>query len=199
LATGASDTTALVWDLTGRAGAEPAKDKPTADEMVKLWAALDGDARPAHAAMRRLLDVPDEAVTLLKKHVKPAEAAGPDAKAMAKLIADLDADDFDTREKAAKSLGDLGAAAREPLKKALAGSPSAEAKRRIEGLLEKLQDKGAPPAEVVRPLRAVEVLEDLGTAEAKKLLEELAKGAADAPLTEAAKAALARLNPPAKP
>ncbi len=45
-----------------------------------------------------------------------------------------------------------------------------------------------------RTLRAVEVLEALQTPEARRLLEELAKGAAGAVLTEQAKAALSRLK-----
>jgi hypothetical protein len=42
----------------------------------------------------------------------------------------------------------------------------------------------------------VELLEHVGTAEAKELLRELAKGSPDARLTREAKAALDRLTPP---
>jgi hypothetical protein len=50
------------------------------------------------------------------------------------------------------------------------------------------------PPEDLRHIRAVEVLEGLGTPEARNLLEELAKGAADATLTREAKASLRRLG-----
>jgi hypothetical protein len=56
-----------------------------------------------------------------------------------------------------------------------------------------------PPAEQVRPLRAVEVPEHMGTPEAKKLMEALAKGRAGVPLTAAAEPALARLERAGKP
>jgi len=200
LATGGNDTTVLLWDLTGAAGEEAAKGKPTAEELDKLWDALnDGDGRAGWKAMRRLEAAPEEAVALLAKHVKPADAKGSDKDTIAKLIAALDADGFDEREKAAKDLAALGKSAEEPLKKALADKPSAEARRAIEDLLDKMKDKGGPPPELVRPLRAVEVLENLGTPEAKKLLEALAKGRAAAPLTVAAKEALARSDRAVKP
>jgi WD40 repeat protein len=200
LASGGNDTTLLLWDLTGNISDDLPKGKPTADELDKFWEALnDADSRAAFKTMRRLEAAPAEAVTLLTKHVKAAEGKGADADAIAKLIAALDADDFEERQKAGKDLAALGKTAEEPLKKALTGKPSAEAKRAIEDLLEKMKDKGGPPPELVRPLRAVEVLENLGTPEARKLLETLAKGQAGAPLTVAAKEALARLEDAAKP
>jgi hypothetical protein len=45
-------------------------------------------------------------------------------------------------------------------------------------------------------LRAVEVLEHLDAAESRRLLETLASGAAEARLTQEAKASLARLAAP---
>ena len=65
-------------------------------------------------------------------------------------------------------------------------------KKRVEGLLAKLG--GQPQVEALRGVRAVEALERAGTAEARGLLKELAAGAADAPLTRAAAAALSRLR-----
>jgi WD40 repeat protein len=200
LASGGNDTTVLLWDLTGRTGEEAPKGKLTADEADKLWEALsDADARNAFKAMRRLEASPEEALAMLTKHVKPAEGAGSDADAINKLIAGLDADSFDEREKAGKELAALGKVAERQLKKALAGNPSAEAKRAIEQLLEKIKDQAGPPPEQVRPLRAVELLEHMGTPEAKKLMEALAKGRAGATLTEAAKAAVARMEHADKP
>jgi WD40 repeat protein len=195
LATGSTDTTVLLWDLTGREIADqPARGKPSAEELDRLWATLnDRNARIAFLAMRRLLDAPDDAAALLKKHVKPVESKAASAERMAKLIAGLDHDEFEQREQAMRQLESLGKAARAALEKALAANPTVETRRRIEELLGKMESKG-PPVELMRPLRAVEVLENLGTAEARQLLEALAAGAEEAELTVAAQGALARLG-----
>lgn len=199
LATAGNDTTVLLWDLTAVAGSEAAKGNPGAEDLEKLWAKLnDANAQAAFEAMCRMQAAPERTVALLAKYLKAAEAKGVDADGIAKLVAALDADSFEEREKASKELAALGKAAEPALKAALAAKPSAEAKQRIGQLLEGLKDK-APPPDLLRPLRAVEVLERLGTPEARKLLGELAKGVAEAPLTEAAKGALARLDRAGKP
>ncbi len=51
----------------------------------------------------------------------------------------------------------------------------------------------AQGAEILRELRALEVLEQAGTDQARQVLEALAKGAPEAHLTQGAKAALERL------
>jgi WD40 repeat protein len=188
LASGGNDTTVLLWDLTG---GEPLRGKPTADELDKLWAALnDPDGRSAFRAMTRLRASPAEAVGLLTR------LAGQDAAAVPPLIAALDADSFDEREKATRALEALGRGAEGPLRKALAAGPPPEAKRRLEDLLGKMKDQSP---DLLRPLRAVEVLEGIGTPEAKKLLESLIGGGAAAPVAAAAREALGRLRRAAQP
>ena len=59
-------------------------------------------------------------------------------------------------------------------------------------LLDRLE-RGPLSPETLRALRAVEVLERLGTPEAKRCLEGLAKGVPAAPQTREARAALGRL------
>jgi hypothetical protein len=54
--------------------------------------------------------------------------------------------------------------------------------------------RNSPSPNRLRGLRALQVLEDVGTPEARKVLESLADGAAGAPLTRDAKAALERLR-----
>jgi hypothetical protein len=49
------------------------------------------------------------------------------------------------------------------------------------------------PPETLQAIRAVEVLEGIGTPDARQLLEALAEGAPEASLTLKAKAALGRL------
>jgi hypothetical protein len=66
--------------------------------------------------------------------------------------------------------------------------PSLEVHQRIERLLARIKP------ETWRDLRAVEVLERIGSPEAKQVLESLAKGAEGARLTREAKASLERLK-----
>jgi WD40 repeat protein len=191
LATGGPDTTILVWDLLG--AAEPGQGKLTA-EWAGVWAALkDREGRAGLKAIRRLRAAPDEAVALLARHVKPVEAKSAPDEVIARWIAALDAEHFNDRQKAARELEGLGRAAEQPLRKALAGKPSPEARRRLEDLLDRLADPGPSP-EALRLLRAMEVLEGIGTPVAREVLEALAGGAPEARLTQEAKAALRRLD-----
>jgi hypothetical protein len=112
-----------------------------------------------------------------------------DSARLARLIADLDSDTFGTRDVAERELARLGHAAEPALRMALNGSPSAEHRRRVERLLEAL---GAPQEQDVAASRAVEVLEWMGTPEARRLLKEYGRGAPGAWLTEEAAAALRR-------
>jgi hypothetical protein len=84
------------------------------------------------------------------------------------------------------------------LRKALDSKPSAEARRRMESVLEK--PRNLPPG-TLQAIRAVEVLENISTPGARRLLESLAEGAPEARLTQEAKASLGRLakRPAAKP
>jgi RNA polymerase sigma factor (sigma-70 family) len=198
LASTGRDSTALVWDLTGKPGPPAARGKPlTAKELESAWADLAvEDAARAYQAICRLAAAPDESLPYLRKHVRPV--APVDEKRVARLIADLDSDEFAVREKAADELDKLGESAAGAVRQALAGRPSAELRRRLEALLDKqAAEEWAPAPDRLRAVRALEMLEQVGTPEAKKLLAELAQGAPEAWLTREAKAALGRLKRPA--
>lgn len=79
------------------------------------------------------------------------------------------------------------------LRRALSNRPSMEVRRRIEDVLSKLEPSTLPP-ETLQVLRAIEILEHIGTPTARRCLEALAKGAADARQTREAKASLRRLT-----
>jgi hypothetical protein len=80
------------------------------------------------------------------------------------------------------------------LRRLLTGPATAEARARAERLLDRLEaDRATPTPQRLRALRAVEALERIGSAEARKLLEELARGADGAELTVDARAAMGRL------
>jgi hypothetical protein len=106
------------------------------------------------------------------------------------LIADLDSNQFPVRDKATQELEKLAELAHPALKKALAGNPSLEMRQRIETLLDGWP-KWSPGK--LRTLRAITVLEQTGTPEAKQLLERLAQGVPEALLTQEAKGSCERL------
>ncbi len=190
-----ADTTALLWDLTGRAQAGAAWGKPlTPAELSACWADLAAeDAGRAYRAVRRLAASPAEAAPFLSERLPPARAA--DEKQVARLLAALDGDDFRARETAARELEQLEEAASGQLRQALAGTASAEVRRRLRALLDR-QERAwrAPTADQLRALRAVEALEAAGTAPARQALRRLAQGAAGARLTREAKESLDRLS-----
>jgi RNA polymerase sigma factor (sigma-70 family) len=194
LVTAGDDTTALVWDLTGRLGAKAEPGKPLARaDLDACWADLAGeDAARAYQAIRRLAAAPASTVPFLTGKLVPVPAV--DEKRLARLVADLDSQSFTERTRATKELEGLGELAAGHLQKALAGKPSLEVSRRVEALLEKQGHASwHPDPDRVRVLRALEVLESIGTPEARQVLERLAAGAPEARPTREAKAAVERL------
>jgi RNA polymerase sigma factor (sigma-70 family) len=185
LVTSSSDTTALIWDLTlGTAG-----KMLTRGDAEALWTDLAGDnAENAYVAIQRLAADPKSAVPFLHQRLQPVGLADP--KKLTKLIGDLDSATFTERENAHRELASLGDAAASAIRKALAGTPTLEARRRMEELLKKLEPAASPDG--IRRLRAVEVLEGIGTPEARQVLQFLAEGIPEAWLTREAKASLDR-------
>ncbi len=106
-------------------------------------------------------------------------------------IADLDSNQFAVRAAAAKELAVLGEVAEPALRQALDGKPSVELRKRVEALLAGMRT--APPEETLRSLRAIQVLERIGTPDAQRVLRKLATGAAAARETRDARDALERL------
>jgi hypothetical protein len=187
---GCQDTTVLVWDVTGRAAAGRPEDRRLSPrELEDLRADLAAtDASRAHRALWTLTAAPGQAVALFRSRLRPVVAADPAR--VGQLLADLDSDAFAVRDRATRELQEMGEAALPALRKALTGRPPLDRRRRAERLLERLT--GWSP-EQLYALRAVEVLEQIGSPEARQLLEALAAGLPEARLTREAKASLQRL------
>jgi RNA polymerase sigma factor (sigma-70 family) len=193
LVSGSGDTTALVWDLTNNLGSNAGLL-----DVDAAWRDLaSGDAEEAFGVMRRLASSPKDAVALVRQRVFPIRV--PDEKRLAKLIADLDSDQFELRAAAQRELEKHGETAVHAYRAALQRNPTIELRRRLEGLDEQqTREIWSPGPERLRALRAVEVLELAGTPEARGVLKTLAEGALGAQLTEEAKSSQLRLaNRPA--
>src|SRR5262249_20094381 len=133
---------------------------------------------------------PKQATELLRERIQPV--ARLDTKHTAKLITDLDSEQFAVRDAATKELARLGEQVHPSLRRALEGQPSQELRKRLEALL--AAPGAVPRGDQLRTLRAIQVLESLATPEARQLLQKLAGGAPKARLTREAKAALERLK-----
>jgi hypothetical protein len=163
-----------------------------ADKLVALWADLGAkDPVKAQRAIEALAAGPSDTVPFLRQRLKPV--SGPCPRCLARLIVELDSDEFGVREKSSAELARVSEAVEPELRKVLTGRTSAEVRRRIETLLEtNSTHRLFPTPERLREERAIEVLEQIGDGPARELLARLARGAA-APLTRDAKGALARL------
>jgi hypothetical protein len=183
LATGSEDTSVLLWDLTGDSRGGALTDR----ELTALWTDLESDdAAKAFRAMSRLSRAPVQSVPFLRERLKPVRA--PDEDRVARLLRDLESEQYAVREKATQGLQQLGESAEPALRKAIADRPTAELRKRVELLLENI-DAGR-----LRPLRCIEMLEHLATPETVAELSRLADGLPGAWLTRQAKESLARLS-----
>jgi hypothetical protein len=156
---------------------------------MEYWTDLaDTNTTKAYDALWSLVAVPQQAVLFLQKHLQ--HETRPDPKTVARMIADLDSDEFMVRQKATEELSKLGEAIISELRRTLGNKPSLEVRRCIQPLLDRTQDW---TAERLRDHRAIQALEHIGTPQAKEVLQKLAAGAPGALRTEEAKAALQRL------
>ena len=172
----------LVWDaeklVTKPAAAPPPapREPLPLSRLEQLWADLAvEDAGKSYEAIWELAAAPGQAAAFLRPRL---QADGPvdDAK-VRRWVDDLDNDHFATREAATRALGEMADAAEPYLREAMAANPSPETAQRIEALL-RMIPAAALDSEMLRPLRAVEALERMGTPEAREILTKLAAGAA---------------------
>jgi hypothetical protein len=180
--------------LTGRT--QRRKNEGTTLSPLTLeanWAdLLSDDAGKAYHAVQSLTGVPAQTLPFLQQRLRPVAVLTPGEKQhVTQLLAHLDSDRFEQRQKATREIESLGESARPQIRAFLETKPSLEARQRAEHLLGKVQGW---TSERLRILRAVEVLEHIGDASARTLLKKLSQGAATALVTEEAKASLARLD-----
>jgi WD40 repeat protein len=179
----------LLW----AANSEVASELPQApDEMSRCWQDLASeDAGKAYVASWQLAQYPAAALKLLRQHLSPA--AAPNLDQIQTWLTELESPKFAVRDKAFKELEKQSELAEAALRKVLRGKPGLESRQRVELLLDRLQTTVRLP-EKLRVIRAVEILEKLGTAEAKDLLAELAKGFQQHRLTREAQDSLKHLK-----
>jgi hypothetical protein len=184
-----ADDNALVWGIPPLPGEERLRGPLTPRRVERLWAELaDADPLKAHQAFRELRPASRSALAALGERMRPPDP--PNAGRVARLIEELDSDDFDVREAASDGLKALGDRVEARLRAALKEPASLEQKGRLERLLDGL----ATSAERRRALWAVRLLELNRGREARLLLSGLIDQAPDSALAERARDALERLK-----
>jgi hypothetical protein len=179
LVSGADDTTALVWDVGFASGV---LNPLTPERRLALWGDLtETDAQKAYAAMRVLAADPAGFVTVARERLPPTPP-GPTAAELADIFRDLRSAIFSTREAAGTKLDRFGESAVAQVRAQFEKEESPEVRAR---LLVFLSRHGKTP---LRTVRAIELLEHLGTPEAKGLLATLAAGGPSGQTADAARA-----------
>jgi hypothetical protein len=198
LAVAGSSATGLVYDVAALCNKDKARPvfkvtEPPAELLEELWLELIGsDGERAYRGVLGLSAVGPRAAGFLKARLK----SGPDVdeRRITQLIAELDKEEYAAREKASRALEGLGARAEPALRQTLEGKVSTEARTRIKRLLGRLGSAHEAPSTQVIHVRVIEALEINGSAEARNLLAELAKGPSASLIVQEAKASLQRLS-----
>lgn len=169
--------------------------KKRAQKIYRCWKDLHIKASVDELVVQRavwiLAAFGNETVTFLKTHLHPMPAKS--QKHFDQLIADLDSNSFECREAATRELS-RGNVVDFALKKTLTNRLSLEQRKRLEVILNELPDWREKNPELLQQVRAVWVLQQIGTPEAKALLEKVAAGTPSARLTQKAKDALESLK-----
>jgi hypothetical protein len=175
----------------------PERDKWTKEskeaDLAKLWEDLvSKDAAAGYRAAWVLAAMPDKAVPFLKERLK-LPPAGPNPEKLRGLIADLDNDNFDTRQAASAELKKLRYAAEVALREAMDGGKlSLEAQKRVQKLLEALELPFPFEGEALRESRGLYALDLIGTPDALALIRTYADGSPTSLLSQDARRILER-------
>jgi WD40 repeat protein len=192
LASAGRDIAILLWDVgpSPKAGSQKAVQL-TGKELEALWADLaDENPKKGWQAVWILAGAPEQAPAFLKQRLQPVSMVEGDH--LQRWIKDLESDQFSVRQKATQELEKLGRTAEAALRKVPIDKLSLEGQQRVKQLLARLA-KRAPSSWELQQMRGAAALEYIGSADARSILERLAKGREDAPLTQDALATLDRL------
>lgn len=185
-----ADSRVIAWEpasliLTGGGKIDPDGRKP-------FWDSLAVEVAPVgQRAVWRWVASPKDTPEFLG-----AQLYLLDPKKVDQLFRDLDSKEFVVRETATQELEKYGRWMEGRLETALQDPPSLEVKRRVERMLGLLRVNNALSLkqERLRMLRVMQILEQIGDPSALKVLDDLARGAAEPELQNEAELALKRLQ-----
>lgn len=202
LAFGSFDSTRFVWKINklfSGPGLHAMKKytvvgnmpkQPSQEDCQSLWNDLhEKDAKIAYKALWNFVACQNKAVPFLDRNLQPVTPI--DSEYIIELVNDLDNDSFQVRENASEKLKKIGDLAVPILRRRYQGSKSSEFSRRIKEIL----DHSYPfSQDHLRILRAIQILEYIGTPDAILVLDRLSKGASESSITREAKSSVLHLT-----
>jgi hypothetical protein len=154
------------------------------------------DAKTGRQAMAVLLAARDRSVRMLAARLTPDGKPGGFDQRVQRLIRQLDDDNFFVRERATEELAALGPDAEPALNAALESKPPLEVDHRIRRALKSSKHSAKKlSGQSLRIIRAIEVLERIGSKEAVALLTSLATTTKSPREASAIQLALKRIQP----
>jgi WD40 repeat protein len=192
LASASRDGTVLLWDLKALQTVNPQGEADPIEAGENCWQLLgQPDAGLAAQAMRSFLRAPARTVSFLATHLKRLEPVSEDQ--IKSWVYALDNKSFLQRETAAENLSVQFEVAEAQLRLLLLAQTSPEVRRRLQLIL-KSCGMGELAKGQLQTIRAIEVLEDVASPEARAILEKLSGGDSRLRSTREAMAALQRMK-----
>jgi len=173
LLTSSCDTTILSWDMTRPEWrSRPLSSNLSDADLATHWNRLrNATAEEAYRSKWALVGDPKKTVEFLRARLPSTTPIS--AEQIKTWVADLDANQFSAREKAQRQLHDHFDQTEGQLRRDLAKTTSAEVRNRINHIFN-ANLAAIPGPNMLRDLRANEVLEQIGSPEARDLLRRLA-------------------------
>ena len=157
----------------GRRPSAGRRGRPRANAALEdLWQQLAGGEAASREAVERLAKGGPETVVFLRDRlVRQVDEAAVNA-----LVAQLDNDDFGTREATTQELIVLGPSIHGVLREHLTRDPPLETRLRLEGILTRGPSPSPPQPEGQQQVGAVTALQRIGTEEARAALKRVRDG-----------------------
>jgi WD40 repeat protein len=195
LASGRADGTALIWPVYFPIDSKATlKAKLTEKELDARWKSLTPEESPeAYVTTAALAHAPADSVPYLKE--KLIEYASPEPKELDKLLSAVLDELPPECDEAYRKLQDLEELANDAVRAALKKSPSENARKRLQRLLDDREEgvHYVPQPARLAIHRSLAVLELIGDADCVAILKQLAKGNAKDPIVRDAEGTLERL------
>jgi hypothetical protein len=164
-----------VWQTPQEMGrGQKAQVKLTREALTTNWEKLDANPELAFEAMFALAGGGESTVEFIRETVTPAKAVN--AGEINQLIGTLESEEFLRREAAQDKLLLLKPHAERRLRAVLGESPSAELRARVEELLRAPRDVVRENSDEIAQIRAIQMLEWIGSDTARDVLKALAAG-----------------------